>query len=385
MYKKLLILASVVFLSFNLSAQQEQVNIDWKPHQKTLDIPIPYSAGVVSPLVRDDQTVTIKLKAPDVKAVSVIGLPGGEHELSKNDEGMWELTLGPLDPDIYIYRIKVDGVSVTDPNNSFVGMANQPPYSKLFVHGDEPQYFDVKDVPHGSITRHFYHSDVTNGTRELFVYTPPGYDPSKEYPVLYLAGGSGELASNWMIEGRANFIMDNLLSEGRAIPMLIAVPNNQLLHRSHPNHVNLTFDLYERDLKEHIIPFVDAHYGTIKNKHGRALSGLSMGGRHTMVIGLRNLDIFGSLGIMSAGDTQAEETLKEFLNDPHANEKVDYLLVGQGPLEASGRMGERVFELTKAFDNHGINYEYYDEKGGAHEWKTWRQLLYAKLLPELWR
>ncbi|WP_304233761.1 alpha/beta hydrolase-fold protein [Jiulongibacter sediminis] len=385
MHRKQFLLIALLSFGTNVFAQQEQVNIDWRPHRKTLDIPIPYSAGVVSPLVHDDRTVTIKLKAPEASSVSVVGLPGWERELSLRDEGIWEVKLGPLEPDIYIYRLKVDGVTAPDPNNSFVGMANQPPYSKLYVHGNEPQYFDIKNVPHGSVTRHFYHSDVTNGTRELFVYTPPGYDAANEYPVLYLAGGSGELAQNWMIEGRANFIMDNLLADGKVEPMLIVVPNNQLLNRMHPDHVNLTFDLFERDLKEHIIPFVDSNYSTIENKHGRALSGLSMGGRHTMIIGLRNLDTFGSFGIMSAGDAEAEETLKDFLNDPAANEKVDYLFVGQGPLEATNRMGERVFALTKAFDNHGIKYEYYDEKGGAHEWKTWRQLLYAKLLPELWR
>lgn len=383
-YRKLIssLFALVPSLIF---AQQEQVNIDWRPHKLTENLPIPYSSGLVSPVVHDDQTVTIKLKAPQAKAVSVVGLPGGEYALTQGADGIWEAKIGPFEPDIYIYRLNIDGVMVVDPNNSFVGMADQPPFSKLYVHGSEPQYYDVKDVPHGSVTRHFYHSDVTNGTREIYVYTPPGYDPSKKYPVLYLVGGSGELAQNWMLEGRANFIMDNLLAEGKAKPMIIAVPNNQLLHRQHPDHVNRTFDLFERDLKEHIVPFVDGHYSTIQNKHGRALSGLSMGGRHTMFVGLKNLDTFGSLGIMSAGDADAEETLKDFLNDPKANEKVDYLLVGQGPLEASNRMGERVLALTKALDNHGIKYEYYDEKGGAHEWKTWRQLLYAKLLPELWK
>ncbi len=374
-----------LIISTSAFAQQEQVNIDWKPFALTENLAIPYGPGLVSPVVHDDRTVTIQLKAPQAKQVTVVGLPGGEHPLAPAAEGIWEVKLGPFEADIYIYRFKIDGVTVPDPNNSYSGNADQPPYSLLIVHGSEPQFYDAKNVPHGSVTRHFYYSDVTKGTREIYIYTPPGYDPSRKYPVLYLVGGSGELAHNWMEEGRANFILDNLIAEGKAKPMIIAVPNNQLLHRMHPDHVNRTFDLFERDLKNHIVPFVDTHYSTIKNKHGRALSGLSMGGRHSMLIGLKNLDTFGSLGILSAGDNDAENTIKDFLNDPKSNEKIDYLLVGQGSLEAAGQMGDRVKALHKALENHGIKHEYYDQNGGAHEWKTWRHLLHAKLLPELWR
>ena len=128
------------------------------------------------------------------------------------------------------------------------------------------------------------------------MYAPPGYDRARAYPVLYLLGGSGELPHNWIYDGRANFILDNLLAEGRAVPMLIAIPNNQLLHRNHPRHVELTFDLFERELREHVVPLVDAAYSTIRSPHGRALSGLSMGGRHAMFVGFRSLDLFASFG-----------------------------------------------------------------------------------------
>ncbi len=164
----------------------------------------------------------------------------------------------------------------------------------------------------------------------MYVYTPPGYNPAVAYPVLYLVGGSGELASNWAIEGRANFIMDNLLAEGKVVPMIIAMPNNQLIHRQHPNHVNLTFNLFEADLKQHVVPFVDNHYKTIKNPGGRALAGLSMGGRHTQFIGFKNLDLFGSFGVLSAGDVNTETLFADFLKDPATNSKINYLFVGQG-------------------------------------------------------
>ena len=141
------------------------------------------------------------------------------------------------------------------------------------VPGDGPAYYDARPVPHGAVTRNIYHSDVLNGEREMFVYTPPGYDTSKKYPVLYLVGGSGELASNWALEGAVNFIMDNLLAEGKVVPMVIAMPNNQVVHRRHPKHEELTFDLFEKELRGSIIPFVEKNYSVRNDPKGRALSG----------------------------------------------------------------------------------------------------------------
>jgi enterochelin esterase family protein len=260
-----------------------------------------------------------------------------------------------------------------------------PPYSQLVIHGDGPAYYDAKNIPHGNVTRHIYHSDVTKGERELYVYTPPGYNPDKKYPVLYLVGGSGELPSNWIYDGRANLILDNLLDEGKAVPMIIAIPNNQVIHRNHPQHTELTFDIFEKELRESVIPLVDENYSTIETPKGRAISGLSMGGRHAMFIGLRSLDLFGSFGILSAGDVTAEETLAEFLNDPDVNEKVDYLFVGQGVKEASGFFNNQVQGLVDALKNHNIEYDYYVGGHGGHDWGTWRHLLYYRFLPNLWR
>ena len=371
-----------------LVAQQSHVNIDWRPFKNTENLAPPYGTNTVSPIVHDDRTVTFRLLAPGADSVMVVGLPvasGKPVAMKKGEKGLWETTVGPLQPDIYLYKLQINGVNVPDPNNSFVGMADQPPYSTLIVHGDAPQYYDPKPVPHGAVTRHFYHSDVTKGEREIYVYTPPGYDPTKAYPVLYLVGGSGELASNWAIEGRANFIMDNLLAEGKVVPMIIAMPNNQLIHRQHPNHVDLTFNLFEADLKQHVVPFVDSHYKTIKNPGGRALAGLSMGGRHTQYIGFKNLDLFGSLGILSAGDVNTETLFADFLKDPATNSKINYLFVGQGTLEAARVENNRTLALHEALKKHNIRHEYYAGGEGAHEWKTWRHLLYAKLLPGLWR
>jgi len=387
----LLIAAQVVFPLF-LQAQQANVNLDFNPQKDTEGL-IPFSAPLNSPEVSDDQMVTFRLKAPEAKEVKVTdgtilaALGRGREPLSlvKGEDEIWSITVGPFKPDMYAYHFNVDGMQICDPSNTMAAFTAMPPYSQLIVHGDGPAYYDAKNVPHGNVTRHIYHSDVTNGEREMYVYTPPGYDPSKKYPVLYLVGGSGELPSNWIYDGRANLILDNLLAEGKALPMIIAIPNNQVIHRNHPQHTELTFDIFEKELRNHVIPLVDKSYSTIENPKGRAISGLSMGGRHSMFIGFRSLDLFANFGILSAGDVTAETTLKHFLTHPKVNDKVDYLFVGQGTQEATGFLGKRCVALHEALDNHTIEHEYYVGGTGGHDWSTWRHLLYYRFLPNLWR
>jgi len=243
----------LVCISGLCSGQQANVNLDYNPQKNTEGL-IPFSASLNSPDVHDDQTVTFRLKAPEAKEVKLAGVAiltalgkGNEQvPFTKGEDGIWTLTIGPLKPDMYAYNLNVDGIQITDPNNTYAAFTAMPPYSELIVHGSGPAYYDARNVPHGTVTRHVYHSEVTNGERELYVYTPPFYNPKKKYPVLYLLGGSGELPSNWIYDGRVNFIMDNLLSEGKAEPMIIVVPNNQVIHRNHPKHTELTFDIFEK-------------------------------------------------------------------------------------------------------------------------------------------
>jgi enterochelin esterase-like enzyme len=372
-------------------AQQANVNLDYNPQKNTENL-VPFSASLNSPDVHDDGTVTFRLKAPDARTVSLAGpailVALGKQQpvpFEKGADGTWSLTVGPLRPDMYAYHLVVDGVRMADPNNTVAAFTAMPPYSHLVVHGKEPAYYDARDVPHGTVSRHVYHSGVTNGPRELYVYTPPGYDRARTYPVLYLVGGSGELPHNWVYDGRVNFIMDNLLASGRAVPMVIAIPNNQVVHRNHPKHVELTFPLFEAELRRHVLPLVEQQYSVRRNPKGRALAGLSMGGRHTMFVGFKSLDLFGSFGVLSAGDVDSETSLASFLNDANVNRKVDYLFVGQGTEEASGRMGERTVALHQALLKHGVEHEYYVGGHGGHDWATWRHLLHERFLPGLWR
>jgi enterochelin esterase-like enzyme len=373
-------------------AQQANVNLDYNPQKNTEKL-VPFSAPLNSPDVHDDRTVTFRLRAPAAKEVRLTGVAlltalGRTNQpapFTKGENGIWTLTVGPLRPDMYAYHLNVDGVQMADPNNTYAAFTAMPPYSQLIVHGDEPAFYDARNVPHGAVTRHVYHSEVTKGERELYVYTPPGYDRTRTYPVLYLVGGSGELPSNWIYDGRANFIMDNLLAVKKAVPMIIAIPNNQVVHRNNPKHTELTFKVFEAEMRQHVIPLVEREYSVRRDPKGRALSGLSMGGRHTMFVGFNALDLFASFGVLSAGDMDSEKSLAKFLSDPDVNHKIDYLFVGQGTEEAAGRMGDRCVALHRALEKHDITHEYYVGGHGGHDWATWRHLLYYRFLPNLWR
>lgn len=387
---KTLVFMLMLAAAHSVQAQQAQVNLDWNPQKNTENL-TPYGANVISPEVRDDHMVIFRLKAPKAQEVLLTGGPlllalGADNKpvpFKKGDDGIWSLTVGPLKPNMYVYKFIIDGVVVPDPNNTIAGVADQPPYSQLVIHGDGPAYYDARNVPHGAVTRHVYHSVVLDGERELYVYTPPGYDRRKKYPVLYLLGGSGELAGTWAMDGRANFILDNLLAEKKAVPMVIVMPNNQVVHRSHPKHTELTFRLFEEELRKQILPFVEQNYSVRTDRRGRALSGLSMGGRHTQFVGFKCLDLFSSFGVLSAGDVDTEKTSADFLNDHEVNKKVDYLFVGQGTHEE--KPGTRTVALRDALVNHKIKHEYYVGGDGGHDWGTWRHLLYARFLPGLWR
>ena len=391
--KRFQTIAALILLSANTicQAQQANVNLDWNPQKNTENL-VPYGGNIVSPDVQDDHTITFRLKAPEANQVMLTGGPmllalqtKEPVPFKKGPDGIWSLTVGPVKPNIYVYRFILDGVPIVDPNNTITGSSNQPGYSSVVVHGNGPAYYDAKKVPHGSVNRHIYHSEVLNGEREMFVYTPPGFDSKKKYPVLYLLGGSGELASGWMLDGRANFIADNLLAEGKMVPMIIVMPNNQVLHRSDPKHLDKTYLLFEKELRNQIIPFVDKTYNTIATPKGRALAGLSMGGRHTQMVGMNDLDLFSSFGILSAGDMETEKMNAAFFADPKAADKVDYLLLGLGSGETSENVGKRSASTHEILQKHGIRHDYFIGGEGAHDWGTWRLLLNEKLLPNLWK
>ncbi len=374
----------LVCWSMPLLAQQDHINIDWAP-QRNKEGLNPFGTRVISPEVHDNLTVTFRLRGPDLDRVSVSGTmfvgeeAGKNVPLVKGADGVWSVTIGPLVPDIYIYSMQVNGVTIIDPSNTVTGHSVQPAFGLLWVHGDGPAFYDAKNVPHGNVTYHYYHSRVTNGERCMVVYTPPDYNPARKYPVLYLMGGSGEDAESWVNYGRANFIMDNLLAEGKALPMIIVCPNNQVVHRSHPQHTELSFPLMEREFKEVIIPYVESRYSVLNDRRARAIAGLSMGGRHSQYVGFRNLDLFSNFGIFSAAmsvdDTPA-------LRDRDFNSKVDYLFLGAGTHETNATARHQI--LHNQLVELGVKHEYLVGSRGAHDLTTWRFLLHH-FLQNLWR
>jgi enterochelin esterase family protein len=383
------IVVSMMLTAFclcSVRAQQDHVNIDWAPQKNTENL-VPLSANIISPEVHDDHTVIFRLRAPQATDVrltgNVLGRLTRERSLPlvKDADGVWSLTIGPLAPNIYLYHFLIDGVNTADPNNTYAGFANMPPFSMVWVHGDGPAFYDARPVPHGDLVTHFYHSPVTNGERYLLVYTPPGYDPTKAYPVLYRMGGSGDLPETWTMHGQVNFILDNLLAEGKITPMLVVIPNNQLVHRMNPRHTELSFPLTEREFIEAILPYVESRYKVIDSPHARAISGLSMGGRHAQYVGLRHLNKFGSIGLLSAALPLADTPV---LHTPKAvNDSLDYFFVGAGPFETFPRARHEV--LHQQLDSLGVRHEYYVGGPGAHDLQTWRHLLYERFLPNLFK
>jgi len=386
MIKKRLLPLFLLLGIIEINAQQAHVNLDWAPQRNNEGL-TPFGANTISPEVRDDHTVTFRVKAPEAKEVLLSGsiLLGLKSDkpvpFTKGEDGLWSLTVGPMTPEIYYYHLVIDGVSVVDPANTFVGFASQPGFSILVVHGDGPAWYDAKNVPHGAVTRHIYHSDVTGGEREMYVYTPPGYDASKKYPVLYLVGGSGEDASTWSLFGRVNFIEDNLVAEGKALPMIIAMPNNQVVHRRDPKHTEKSFPVFNDEMLKVVIPFVEKNYSVKADRHNRAIAGLSMGGRHAQIIGLNNLNVFGSIGILSAAESL--DLNPGVPDDPELNVKIDYLFVGAGTHETTPE--SRHVILHRELEKRNIKHEYYIGGDGAHDFVTWRHLLYYRFLPGLWR
>ena len=386
MIKKLFLSLCLLPGILALNAQQSHVNLDWAPQRNDEGL-TPFMARTISPEVYDDHTVTFRVNAPQAAEISLSGaiLLGLKSDkpipFTKGEDGVWSLTVGPMTPEIYYYYLLIDGVNVVDPSNTLTGFANQPGFSILVVHGDGPSWYDARNVPHGTVTRHIYHSDITGGEREIYVYTPPGYDPARKYPVLYLVGGSGEVASTWSMFGRVNFIEDNLIDEGKALPMIIAMPNNQMVHRMDPDHTAKSFSRFNDEMLTEVIPLVESNYNVKADKHNRAISGLSMGGRHAQIIGMNNLDVFGSIGILSAGESF--DLMPGVLDDPDLNDKIDYLFVGAGTYET--RPGSRQELLHRQFEEKNIEHEYYIGGDGAHDFVTWRHLLYYRFLPNLWR
>jgi enterochelin esterase family protein len=340
---------------------------------------------VLSPEVHADRTVTFRLRAPEAEAVSLTAeFIDGPQALTKGADEIWSVTLGPVAPEIYEYEFTIDGMTFHDPRNPAI-KPNQGPAvvsSLLTVRGEEPFFFDVRPVPHGTVAIRTYDSDVTGLARQIYVYTPPGYESGTErLPVLYLLHGADGEDRSWTTLGRAHTILDNLMAAGRVAPMVVVMPYGY----AYPWDAGVAGDKQQADfladLKTELIPFVESNYRVSSDREFRALAGLSRGGSQTLTIGLRNLDLFSRLGVFSAagGSTPETQFADVAANAAEVNRQLDLFWIGMGVADGGYENAKKLSAfLTASTISHSFR-----EIHGAHTWIVWRNFL-NEMAPLLW-
>jgi enterochelin esterase-like enzyme len=336
------------------------------------------------PKIHTDGRVWFQYKAPATAQSVKLHMGTADLEMQKDINGLWNVVISNPKPGYQVYWIIVDGTEVEDPGSDI--FYSNGYRSVLEVPAPDDDYYNAKRVPHGDVREHWFYSQVTGSFRRMFVYTPPDYDKKNgtRYPVLYLQHGAGELEPEWTHSGKANFILDNLIADGKALPMII-VMNNGFATR--PDQVGQTLNgnarwaAFEEMLIKDVIPDIDGYYRTIQDREHRAMAGLSMGGMQTFTIGLNHLDTFSSLGIFSGVPANYSDLIKDVLDQgPAFNKRVKLLWFGAGTDEPA--FSDRQKELQNLLDKSGIKAQYYLSDGTSHEFQTWRRCLriFAQLL-----
>lgn len=369
-------------------------------------------APVVSPEVHDNNTVTFRLKAPKAVKVQVTGdflptqkikTPFGEFDgpgiadLTENKDGVWEFTTPePLKPELYSYTFLVDGLKITDPSNVYQIRDVASVTNVFIIGGDRADLYKVNKVPHGSVSKVWYHSDVLDLDRRLTVYTPAGYETSgKRYPVFYLLHGMGGDENAWSELGRTAQIMDNLIAQGKAKPMIVVMTNGNAALEAAPGESSLGFTAPSMNLPKtmegsfetafpEVVKFIDKTYRTQANKKGRAIAGLSMGGFHSMHISKQYPDMFNYVGLFSAAIMPGKDVKSPIYDDLEGKLKNQFAKkpalywIGIGTTDFLYKANE---DYRKLLDEKGYKYTYY-ETGEGHIWKNWRIYLteFAPLL-----
>ncbi len=370
---------------------------------------------IVSPEVHPDKTVTFRLVAPNASEVKVTGdflptekikTPFGEFDgpgsaaLTKNDKGVWEFTSDVLSPELYSYSFIVDGFKTADPSNVFQ-IRDTASITNVFLIDGDPNYADlykINDVPHGTVAKVWYNSPGLGMDRRLTVYTPAGYETSgKEYPVFYLLHGMGGDENAWSELGRAAQILDNLIAQGKAEPMIVVMTNGNAALQAAPGESSLGFTAPTTQLPKtmdgsfeaafpDVVKFVDSTYRTKKDKAHRAIAGLSMGGFHSMHISKQYPDMFDYVGLFSAAIMPREDATADVYNDLEGKLAAQF---AKAPKLYWIAIGDKDFlyqantEYRKLLDDKGYKYTYRESPDG-HIWKNWRIYL-SEFVPMLFK
>lgn len=339
--------------------------------------------SIVSPEVLADHRVTFRVRATNATQVSLFGdwMQASEVQaMTRDANGVWSATAGPFPPGLTIYTFTVDGVTTPDPINPRIKLRASTSASMVYVPGNPPALWEERNVPHGTVEIVWAKSDVTGDTRAYYVYLPPGYKSgSRRYPVLYLLHGSNDTAAGWTDVGKANFILDNLIAENKAVPMIIVMPWGHAIPYGTRGNNNEVFENY---LVKEIIPQVEKNYRVAKGRENRAIVGLSMGGGQTLEIGFGHLDLFSAVGAFSfAVPGNFATRFKTELADPKAtNAKLKLLWLGCGQDDpAFGRNQQFAQMLT----TDKINNTFFPTDG-KHQFAVWRKCL-AEVAPQLFQ
>lgn len=371
-------------------------------------------APVVSPEIHSDNRVTFRLKAPNAKTVEVTGdflptqkiaTPFGEFDgpgyaaLKIGKDGIWEYTTPEsLSPELYSYTFVVDSLKINDPSNVYMIRDVASVTNVFLIGGGRADLYKVNSVPHGSVTRTWYQSDELGLNRRLTIYTPAGYeDDKKRYPVLYLLHGMGGDEEAWIALGRTAQILDNLIAQGKAKPMIIVMTNGNASQEAAPGESSLGFVSPNMQLPKtmegsfetafpEIVNYIDKHYRTLAEKQGRAIGGLSMGGFHSLHISKQYPDLFDYVGLFSAAIMPNQGVTSQIYQDFDKKLSIQFdkkpalYWIAIGKTDFLYKANE---EYRKMLDAQGYKYVYYETEDG-HIWKNWRIYL-SEFVPLLFQ
>ena len=339
--------------------------------------------AIQSPEVQPDGKVTFRLLDPGAKDVQ-LSFEGSAKPMpmTRDDSGLWSITLGPLDPDLYGYIFIADGVFLLDPNNPNIKPNLLGPQNVVEVKGATPQLWDVAEVPHGVIHHHFFMSKVVGDQRDFYVYTPPGFDPKAKtkYPVFYLLHGYSDAANGWTAVGVANVILDNLIAQGKVKPMIVVMPlgygTPEMIKLkwsawSHPEVRQQNFDAFRKSLLTEVLPMVEGAYPVSTKREDRAIAGLSMGGSESLLTGLNNIDKFAYVGSFSAGGLGDDFAAAFPSLDAKQASQLHLLWIACGTSDGLIEPNRKFKAWLKSKDIAFTDIE----TPGAHTWMVWRRNL----------